>query len=148
MILLFLVILSPIALLLVTTIDIVRPKNHTFAVSTGWSLKRRDMMLSLSSSFMWLLLLSSSCLILMGTIWCMSDCQHPFKTFTIIQHTREVNMMTIKRTTAKYWKIPQSRDPQESRFNQSYQSNGLDSGLIFLSRSIIFWLMRIWVLIF
>lgn len=117
MILFFLVILSAIALLLVTTIDTVRPKNHTFAVSTGLSLKRRDMMLSLSSSFMWLLLLSSSCLILMGTIWCVSGCQHPFETFAIIQHTREVNMTTIKRTMAKYWKIPQSRDPQEPRFN-------------------------------
>lgn len=82
-----------IALFLVTTIDIVRLKNHTFAISINWV----DEQESPSSSFMWLLLLSSSCLVLMVAFG-VSGCQQAFKYFESIQCTREVNMMTIRRT--------------------------------------------------
>lgn len=100
----------------VITVDVVRPKNPTFTVSISRVIRPEGPVIT-SSSCVWLLLISSSRLMLTDTIWHISGCRQAFRNFKNIQCTWEVNMVIVERT-AKDGKIPRSTDSQEPRFNQ------------------------------
>ena len=74
-----------------------------------------------SSSFLWFLLTSSRCLVLMDTVWHMGGChQHSYP--ESVQHPGEASMTTVRRTISRMERFPRAEFPRRQHATNQIHS--------------------------
>ena len=74
-----------------------------------------------SSSFLWFLLTSSRCLVLMDTVWHMGGC-HQHSDPESVQHPGEASMTTVRRTISRMERFPRAEFPRRQHATNQIHS--------------------------